>query len=220
MKRVTPFLLLPFLAMACQDEGPTAPVDGLQPMSLADKPAKPPGLDEDKTKTEYEFVFPTSQDDLGSDCWYPEPGGDENLFARDFYCPIDLGWDPVLVFKVVDGDDGAVTAGSVTFRQCWDTELAVPARWVLCGVRQKPPNKKRFEARDYPINLTYFDLDTGLASVTFSRGDRVVLYDNAHNPAQDSELGWGGMRWVYNDGSRGDLGSDWFNIRPFPRGSN
>ena len=38
MKRVTPFLLLPFLAMACQDEGPTVPVDGLQPTSLADKP--------------------------------------------------------------------------------------------------------------------------------------------------------------------------------------
>ncbi len=88
MKRVTPFLLLPFLAMACQDEGPTNPADELQPMFA--KPATPPGLDKDKTETEYEFVFPTSQDDLGSDCWYPEPGTDDNLYARNFYCPINL----------------------------------------------------------------------------------------------------------------------------------
>jgi len=41
MKSVTPFLLLPFLAMACQDEGPTNPLDGPELHQLADKPDKP-----------------------------------------------------------------------------------------------------------------------------------------------------------------------------------
>ena len=209
MKRITPFLLLPFLAMACQDEGPTFPADELQPTSLADKPSSPPGLDKDT----YEFVYPEEPNVL-SDCWYPEPNSAENLWARDFRCPFDLERDPVLVFQVVDGNSASVSAGSVTFKQCWDLEDQVPALWVMCGVRQRPPNKKRFESRVYPSELTKFDLTTGLASVTFPLDDQVVLYDNVYNDLQGPEDGWGGMRWVYDDGSGGELGSDWYNIRP------
>jgi len=220
MKSVTPFLLLPFLAMACKDEGPTNPLDGPELHQLADKPDKP-----DKG-AQYEFAYPREQgNELGSDCWYPikdGPAGDNTLnpYGYDFRCPIDLGADPVLKFQVVDGNGEGVSDGTVTFWRCEDSEnnyqpLVV---WHYCGVRQTGKKPYRYQAVQYrAVDI----LEDGEASVKLYLADRVVLYDKDRFPNQPEELGWGGMRWYYDagDGGKPELGSGWRHMRPFPKGS-
>jgi hypothetical protein len=247
MKRVNLFLLLPFLAVACQDQGPMDPLDDeVTPVFAVDQGFCAAHPDHPKCQTpdpdpdppdpgEITFVYP---DELTaeSDCWYPEPGGDPgygtlNPFGRDFRCAVSSGTpsgydtEPkVLAFQVMNGAE-AVSSGTVTFWRCEDLENEnQPVRWDLCGVRQQPPNHKRFKAVLYAT----IPLANDGFSVTFM--DRVVLYDGFGDesdylgdddptyPEQPDELGWGGFRWVYENAGGGELSDGWFNIRPSPQG--
>jgi len=246
MKRMNLFLLLPFLAVACQDQGPMDPLDGdITPLFAINEafckahPGHPkcqtPDPDPEPDPGEITFAYPDAPTAEG-DCWYPKPGGDPgdgtlNPFGRDFRCAVSSGTpgdydidQKVLTFQVMNGAE-AVLSGTVTFWRCEDLEYGNhPVRWDLCGVRQRPPNKKRFEAVPYGT----IALVDGFFSVTLT--DRVVLYDgfggesdylgddNPTYPEQPDELGWGGFRWVYEDGSGGELNDGWFNIRPDPQG--
>lgn len=232
MRNITPFLFLAVLALACQDQGPTQPLDASGLPVLAAKPEcdldpSHPACKSHDGGGDYSFVHPMNEADagaLGGDCWYPEPGGDPgwgtlNPFGRDFRCRADLTdadgnpRDPLLRFQVMSGSD-PVSAGTVTVLRCENVETHEPVRWDLCGVRQRPPYHKLFAAREYQLDI---DLSDGVADVTIA--DRVVLYDLDHYPNQPEELGWGGFRWKYRDGDKGNLDSDWYNIRPYPQGS-
>jgi len=251
MKRVNLFLLLPFLAVACQDQGPMDPLgDALTPEFAIDEDfcvahpdhpkcqAEPePDPDPEPDPGEISFMYADAlQNEMGSDCWYPEPEGDPgygslNPFGRDFRCAVSSGTpsgydtDPkVLTFQVMNGAE-AVSSGTVTFWRCEDLENEnQPVRWDLCGVRQQPPNHKRFKAVLYAT----IPLANNGFSVTFT--DRVVLFhgvgdesdylgdDDPTYPEQPDELGWGGFRWTYEGGSGGEINDGWFNIRPYPQG--
>jgi hypothetical protein len=258
MKRVNLFLLLPFLAVACQDQGPMDPLDdevtpvfAIDPDFCAAHPDHPkcqaepePDPDPEPDPGEITFVYPDAlQSEMGSDCWYPEPGGDPgwgtlNPHGRDFRCAVDpavydesgmlvsYDLDPkILTFQVLS-EDTPVTSGTVTVWRCEDLENGnQPVRWDLCGVRQKPPYNKRFQAVPY---ATVAVSGEGF-SVSFT--DRAVLYDGGLGdlrdnlgdddptyPNQPDELGWGGFRWVYENAGGGELSDGWFNIRPYPQG--
>jgi hypothetical protein len=210
---IPPIILLSLMALACQDAGPTEPLEDLGPAAFAEKPDKPPGQDKE---TAFEFDFPRALGDFGSDCWYPEAGTELNLNGRDFRCTI-LG-DPTLVVRVLDGNGDPVSSGWVTFKRCedfLDPENPVPVRWDLCGVRQKGQNNKRFQSVVYSRDE---DLSDGLASMTLT--ERTVFYDLEHYPNQPEELGWGGFHWNYSsDGEKNDLKGDSYNFRPYPAGS-
>lgn len=232
MRHLTPFLMLVFLALACQDQGPTEPLDPSDLTALAAKPncdldQTHPACKDDDGGDGYSFVYPMTMAEAsapGSDCWYPEPGGDPgwgtlNPFGRDFRCPVDLTddggnpRDPVLRFQVMSGGD-PVSLGTVRVWRCENVETHEPVPWELCGVRQRPPYHKLFASQVYHIDM---DLSDGVADFTFT--DRVVLYDQDRYPNQPEELGWGGFRWKYLDGDNGSLESDSYNIRPYPQGS-
>jgi len=226
MKRVIPFLLLVFVAVACDSDGPTVPIDGPQfavdceNPKFADHPQCTGGGGGDEETVEYSFIFPETweaAEALEGDCRWPhwEEGYEdnpeehpENPYGRTWRCPV--GGNPILAFQVVDGN-GDPVGGTVTFLRCED-EAGVPQLWTKCGVRQR--GKPKYHANQYAVE----DVLNGIVGVTLYEIDRVVWYDY---PIQGEVYGWGGMKWNYEsgDGGKADLGSNWFNVMPPYEGS-
>ncbi|MGD2216948.1 MAG: hypothetical protein PVJ64_09330 [Gemmatimonadales bacterium] len=217
MKRIIPFLLLAFVAVACEKDGPTVPIDELQlGVDCDERPDHPKctGGDEDP-KLEYRFVFPETWEAaqaLGGDCRWPhwEKGYEdnpeehpENPYGRTWRCLV--GGNPILAFQVEDLDGNPVD-GTVKFFRCED-EAGVPQLWHGCGVRSR--GKPKYHAEEYALE----DVVGGIVGVTLYESDRVVWHNY---PIQGQVDGWGGMKWKYKavDSRKADLGSAWYNIMP------
>ncbi len=227
MKRIIPFVLLAFVAVGCERDGPTVPVDGPEfakgkPNCDVD-PSHPSckddgGGDGGGGKAVYSFVWPETPEaaqELGGDCWRPhwEEGYEdnpeehpENPYGRTWRCPV--GGDPTLAFRVVDSD-GNLVAGTVTFLRCED-EGGVPQTWHYCGVRHK--DRRSYSANQYGDPVPVVD---GIVGVTLLGEDRVVLHEFPIQGPGD-QYGWGGMRWYYDagDGKKPELESNWYNFMP------
>jgi hypothetical protein len=213
MKRIIPFLLLAFVALACEKDGPTVPIGDLQfGVDCDQRPDHPKCTDGDHPKVEYRFVFPETWEAaqaLGGDCRWPpweedDPDPDPaNPNGRTFRCPAP--GDVTLAFQVVDLDGNPVD-GTVTFKRCEDGD-GVPQLWTRCGVRST--GKPKYHANEYAVE----NVVGGIVGVTLYESDRIVWHNY---PIQGEVYGWGGMRWNYDagDGKKPELGSDWYNIMP------
>jgi hypothetical protein len=257
MKRMTPLLLaLPFVALGCQDRGPTNPlVDEVVPLfavdcdldKFKDHPQCVGGGGDEEPGVTYQFAYLEDQAEAiaTGQCWRPhwedgyEPTEDDpvpteplNWYGRDFRCPIpaeyleggesentplaEQDYALTLNVQVLDGEGAPVESGTVTFFQCVDVSKNEAVLWHYCGVRgmATPQDKKNYKVLPYgePVIVS-----GGSASVLIFSSNRTVDYIDI-SPNQPPELGWPGLRWIYDDGARGEQDSGWRNVRPYPQG--
>jgi hypothetical protein len=211
MKRIIPFLLLPFVIAACHD-GSTMPSDGAE-LAKGGKPGQP--------RTEYDFQYAWVDQELGSDCWRPRYGDSDTEpppgYDYDYGDPIPRtiwcnGPDPAFAMLVLQVDaDGLrtpVTGGTVTFNRCVDTRTDDPVTWTYCGtIAGRRGGKARFyKAVDYQQVTVAAN---GIALITLAGWDGTSLwgmawgYDSGDGKKLEAEEHWFDFGWVGYDGGPG-----------------